>query len=230
MAAKKIEDIELGQRIKDIRAGLKMNQKSFSKKIGATVSALSNWENGRNKPNDIMLREIAQLGNVSVNYLLNGEENITTKKLIKQIESLKVSIENKNKKIANFEKAIDDITDKLNNLFLDEPSSSVNHISQASYKYELESLEKMKEAQVRNRELLVEELDNAEKILEGIRKGNIFSIKDRQNPEFEAHNIDQKKISEYLQGIPYHLNYESTMEVFEHAKELMKKEENRFNP
>lgn len=68
----KNEDIALGQRIKDIRASLRMNQKDFSNKIGSTVSALSNWENGRNKPNDIMSREIAKLGNISIDELLGG--------------------------------------------------------------------------------------------------------------------------------------------------------------
>lgn len=68
----KNEDIALGQRIKDIRASLRMNQKDFSNKIGSTVSALSNWENGRNKPNDIMSREISKLGNISIDELLGG--------------------------------------------------------------------------------------------------------------------------------------------------------------
>ena len=47
---KKKEDIILGKRIKDIRINLNYDQKRFAKEIGATVSALSNWENGRNKP------------------------------------------------------------------------------------------------------------------------------------------------------------------------------------
>lgn len=73
---KKKEDIEIGKRIKDIRAGLKMDQKTFSGKLGCTVSALSNWENGRNKPNDIMIKEISRLGGVSVDYLLNGYKDL----------------------------------------------------------------------------------------------------------------------------------------------------------
>lgn len=223
MVAKKIEDIELGQRIKDIRAGLKMNQKSFSKKIGATVSALSNWENGRNKPNDIMLREIANLGNVSVNYLLNGEENTTTINLIKQIESLKVSIENKNKKITNYEKTIDGIVAKLD-------ESSISQTTQISYKSELDYLKKNKEVQISLRNSLIEELNRAEKILEEIKKGNIFNIKDRQNPDFEHHNISQYQLSENLKIVPYLLNYESTMKVVKLVDDLLKNEKNLFKP
>lgn len=73
---KKKEDIALGRRIKDIRAGLEMDQKTFSSRLGCTVSALSNWENGRNKPNDIMIKKIVKIGNISVDYLLNGHKDL----------------------------------------------------------------------------------------------------------------------------------------------------------
>lgn len=69
MVDKKEEDVLLGKRIKEIRVNLKQDQKTFSEKIGSTVSALSNWENGRNKPNDIMLAEIAKQGNTTVEKL-----------------------------------------------------------------------------------------------------------------------------------------------------------------
>lgn len=74
---KKEEDILIGKRIKDIRSSLNLGQKAFATKIEATVSALSNWENGRNKPNDIMIRRIASLGNVSIDYLLHGRQDLT---------------------------------------------------------------------------------------------------------------------------------------------------------
>lgn len=73
---KKEEDILIGKRIKDIRSSLNLGQKAFATKIEATVSALSNWENGRNKPNDIMIRRIASLGNVSIDYLLHGRQDL----------------------------------------------------------------------------------------------------------------------------------------------------------
>lgn len=75
---KKSEDISIGRRIRDIRLGknkfnTKYDQASFAKLIGSTVSALSNWENGRNKPNSYMLKKIAELGDISVDELLYGE-------------------------------------------------------------------------------------------------------------------------------------------------------------
>lgn len=89
----KKEDIAVGQRIKNIRASLKMNQKTFSKRIGSTVSALSNWENGRNKPNDIMIREIARLGGVSINYLFSGKKEPTSNYLLGQkISSIRLNL------------------------------------------------------------------------------------------------------------------------------------------
>ena len=70
---KKKEDIMLGNRIKDIRIRLNYDQKRFAKEIGATVSALSNWENGRNKPNMEKLSNIAKIGNTTVEELLYGD-------------------------------------------------------------------------------------------------------------------------------------------------------------
>lgn len=72
---KKQEDIILGNRIKEIRIRLNYDQKRFAKEIGAPVSALSNWENGRNKPNMDRLTKIAQLGNISVAELLQGNDS-----------------------------------------------------------------------------------------------------------------------------------------------------------
>lgn len=69
---KKKEDIILGKRIKDIRINLNYDQKRFAKEIGATVSALSNWENGRNKPNMEKLSNIAKIGDTSVKELLRS--------------------------------------------------------------------------------------------------------------------------------------------------------------
>lgn len=83
---KKEEDIQTGRRIKEIRSYLKMDQKTFANRINATVSALSNWENGRNKPNDIMLREIATLGGTTTRYLLTGKES--TKELLERSNTL----------------------------------------------------------------------------------------------------------------------------------------------
>lgn len=76
---KKMEDIVLGHRIKNLRISLGMNQKQFSDSLKTKVSTLSNWENGRNKPNMEKLSKIAELANISIEELLYGtnEERLT---------------------------------------------------------------------------------------------------------------------------------------------------------
>ena len=66
------ENKRLGERIKKIRKEQGMSQLEFSKAIGATKSAVSNWENGYNAPNNERLKIIAEIGGVSVETLLYG--------------------------------------------------------------------------------------------------------------------------------------------------------------
>lgn len=79
---KKEEDIEIGNRIRRIRNELNMDQKDFAKKIGATVSALSNWENGRNKPKMNIVNSIAEMSNTDPYEILYGNEYILLKNKI----------------------------------------------------------------------------------------------------------------------------------------------------
>ena len=61
----------IGQKIKAIRKSLGLSKLEFSKVIGATKSAVNNWENGYNYPNNERLKQIANLGNITVDELLN---------------------------------------------------------------------------------------------------------------------------------------------------------------
>lgn len=67
-----IDKHKVGKRIKAIRLKKGMDQKEFSEIINATVSALSNWEHGRNLPNKERLKSIADLAGITVQYLLEG--------------------------------------------------------------------------------------------------------------------------------------------------------------
>lgn len=73
----------LGQRIKTIREELNLSQKELAKKLGATVSAVSNWECGRNIPNLIMLQRLDKL---ACGYHLSPD---TIQKLIEYLEERK---------------------------------------------------------------------------------------------------------------------------------------------
>lgn len=73
-----VDDVTLGKRIRKIRTGDNLNHKKYSQKefaqlIDSTVQALSNWENGRNKPNAQRLRSIADLAGTSVDELISDE-------------------------------------------------------------------------------------------------------------------------------------------------------------
>lgn len=59
----------IGQKIKSIRRSLGYSQLEFSKAIGATKSAVNNWENGYNYPNNERLKVIAELGGMTVKEL-----------------------------------------------------------------------------------------------------------------------------------------------------------------
>lgn len=111
---KKEEDILIGKRIKDIRVKLKMGQKPFSEKINSSVPAVSNWENGRNKPNAIMIQAISDLGGISVNELLYGGSQARTRdderrKMIgERIKKIRV---NRKETLEDFAAAIQEGTD-----------------------------------------------------------------------------------------------------------------------
>lgn len=51
----------LGQRVKAIRSELNLSQKELAEKIGTTISAVSNWECGRNNPNSVMVQRLDKL-------------------------------------------------------------------------------------------------------------------------------------------------------------------------
>ena len=67
-----IDKQKVRKRIQAIRFAKGMDQKQFSDSIHATVSALSNWENGNNLPNKARLKNIADLAGITVQKLLEG--------------------------------------------------------------------------------------------------------------------------------------------------------------
>lgn len=86
----------LGKRIKRIRVGRKETLEEFAKNIikvsensvKTTKSNVSRWEKGENKPNDVTLQAIAELGNTTVDQLLNSNplSDYSTEELLEEIE------------------------------------------------------------------------------------------------------------------------------------------------
>lgn len=66
--------VDIGNRIKAIRQSRGENQTEFAKKIKATLPAVSNWETGRNIPNNKRLKAIADIGGMTVEELLYGDK------------------------------------------------------------------------------------------------------------------------------------------------------------
>ena len=73
MALSKEEKILIGKRIKEIRLEKGMTTKEFGKLLSATDSNVSSWEKGRTSPNPERLKEIAKIGNTTVEELLYGD-------------------------------------------------------------------------------------------------------------------------------------------------------------
>ncbi|WP_353990018.1 helix-turn-helix transcriptional regulator [Pediococcus argentinicus] len=72
----------VGNRIKQLRMELGLTQAELAKKINsisgkstAKSGTVNNWEQGLNLPNKSRLKIIADLGNVSVSYLLTGKSS-----------------------------------------------------------------------------------------------------------------------------------------------------------
>lgn len=69
---------EVGLRIKEIRLNLGYSMDEFASKIDGTAKSgtISNWETGKNLPNNKRLKRISEIGGVSLSYLLKGEKSI----------------------------------------------------------------------------------------------------------------------------------------------------------
>lgn len=123
-----ILDSLTGARIKAIRIMLGKTQSdlanSINKQLGSdgtvTRGTVNNWEHGRNLPNKRRLKAIADIANVSVDFLLNGNHMTTyeIKNFYKQISS-KSNLTDEEKMIAReisieSKVVISNATDQLN--------------------------------------------------------------------------------------------------------------------
>lgn len=65
----------LGQKIKAIRLGRGETLEQFGEKVGYHKSNVSRWERDVNRPVDAQLKKIAELGNTTVEELLEGKSS-----------------------------------------------------------------------------------------------------------------------------------------------------------
>lgn len=93
--------IEIGEKIRKIRTDLGLSMSAFAEKIDSTSKSgtVSNWETGKNMPNNKRLKRIAELGNISVDELLN-ETSAKIEKLYSRSEYAHFKIYNASEKEA----------------------------------------------------------------------------------------------------------------------------------
>lgn len=74
--------MEFSERLKELRKQAHLTQVELASKLGIVQSSYADWERGKKKPTQDNLVKIAQILNVSVDYLVgNFSEEITNNKL-----------------------------------------------------------------------------------------------------------------------------------------------------
>ena len=73
---------KVGALIKKIRTDNNLTQQEFAQKYGVTYQAVSKWENGKNLPDIMLLKEICNDYNVSIDGLLEGNSKTAKNKSI----------------------------------------------------------------------------------------------------------------------------------------------------
>lgn len=71
---------KVGKFIKDIRKKNNLTQQAFANKYGVTYQAVSKWENGKNLPDMVLIKQICADHNIDINELLDGEYKNNKKK------------------------------------------------------------------------------------------------------------------------------------------------------
>lgn len=92
----------VGERIKRIRKdklGVSMSEFALLIDEKAKSGTVANWETGKNRPNSERLKAIAELGNTTVNQILNSNplSDYSTDELIQELEQRGISYETTDK-------------------------------------------------------------------------------------------------------------------------------------
>ena len=66
--------MEIGSKIKQARMEAKFTQEQIAEKLGVSRQTISNWENEKSYPDIASVLKLSDLYNVSLDYLLKGED------------------------------------------------------------------------------------------------------------------------------------------------------------
>lgn len=72
---------QFAKNIKELRLKNNLTQKEFADRLNVTYQAVSKWENGKNMPDIILLKEISNIFNIDIDQLLTGKKKYTNKNL-----------------------------------------------------------------------------------------------------------------------------------------------------
>lgn len=70
---KKTPDLSLGARLRDVRKFLGFTQKEFAETIGISYMSYWNYENGKRIPDALILKEIKEVTDIDLNWLITGK-------------------------------------------------------------------------------------------------------------------------------------------------------------
>ena len=84
---------KIGKMIKNLRVKSHLTQQEFATKYGVTYQAVSKWENGKNIPDILVLKEISKDYQIPLEDFLEAKENgITPRKESKKDKGKKYKI------------------------------------------------------------------------------------------------------------------------------------------
>lgn len=93
--------MEFSERLKDLRKQAELTQVDVAEKLGISQPAYASWERGIKKPTQENLVKIAQVLNVSVDYLVgNSEERID------ELDNIELLFRMNSKGLTDSEKAV----------------------------------------------------------------------------------------------------------------------------
>ena len=80
--------MEFSERLKELRKQAHLTQVELAKRLGLGQSSYADWERGKKNPTQENLIKLAQILNVSVDYLVGNSDEENTNKELEDIELL----------------------------------------------------------------------------------------------------------------------------------------------
>ncbi|HEM5304081.1 TPA: helix-turn-helix domain-containing protein, partial [Streptococcus suis] len=122
-------NVQVGERIKQIRLSLGESMEKFGERFETSKGTVNNWEKGRNLPNKENLKKISELGQMTVNELLYGNVNNLIESILLGFEFYSFADENKKKRVFELvQKEVKDFPHLLTSDYNDELIEKISDI------------------------------------------------------------------------------------------------------